>query len=115
MLRDFLDPVPQIALNLKQFQPFTLLPSSEASPMPRYFLNIRDGETFVADEEGRHFPDLDHAVEEARQSARDLLADQLRAGQKLDGQLIEIADASGRVLRQVTFKSVMERLGQVVH
>ena len=83
--------------------------------MPRYFLNIRDGEAFVPDEEGRYFPDLDHAVEEARQSARDLLADQLRAGEKLDGQRIEIVDSSGRVLHQVTFKSVIERLGPVIH
>ena len=83
--------------------------------MPKYFLNIRDGEAFVPDEEGRYFPDLDHAIEEARQSARELLADQLRAGQKLDGQRIEIVDDRGRVLRQVIFKSVLERLGPIIH
>jgi hypothetical protein len=46
--------------------------------------------------------------------ARELLADQLRAGQKLDGQRIEIVDDRGRVLRQVTFKSVLERLGPII-
>jgi hypothetical protein len=79
--------------------------------MPRYFFNLRDGDEFVPDEEGRHFPDLQHALEEARQSARDILAEQLRLGQKLDGQFIEIANETGAVLEKVTFKSVVDRLG----
>jgi hypothetical protein len=80
--------------------------------MPRYFFHLHDGDELVPDEEGRYFPDLDHALEEARQSARDILAEQLRLGQKLDGQFIEIANDDGEVLDYVTFRSVVDRLGR---
>ncbi len=52
-------------------------------------------------------PDLPAAHQEALLSAREILADQLRAGKPLDGQLIEIADESGRVLGVLSFKDAL--------
>ncbi|MEP7241279.1 MAG: hypothetical protein ABI697_10380 [Devosia sp.] len=83
--------------------------------MPRYFFHLRDGEDFVPDEEGSYFADLDGALEEARQSARDMLSEQLRAGEKLDGQSIEVSNDRGDLLERVTFKSVVDRLGPTVN
>jgi hypothetical protein len=45
------------------------------------YINIVTDTTFIRDPEGAEFADLASAQEEAAQSARDLMADQLRQGQ----------------------------------
>ena len=43
--------------------------------MPRFYFNVRDGDTLIADQEGVEMPGKTAAAEEARQAARDLLAE----------------------------------------
>ncbi|MEP7241165.1 MAG: hypothetical protein ABI697_09805 [Devosia sp.] len=81
---------------------------AEDAPTPRFFFHIRDGEGTIEDEEGGDFADLDAARAEARQSARDILADQIREGGELDGQIVVIADEAGLVLDEVPFRSVIK-------
>ena len=69
-------------------------------PMPRYFLHIRDGDELIPDEEGTELPDLDAAKAEAIAGARDILAEKLRSGERLDGEVIEIADEAGNRIDQ---------------
>lgn len=52
-------------------------------------------------------PDLDAARAEAELSARDLLADLLRQGIRLDGQTFEISDDKGEVLDRLPLRSVL--------
>jgi ribosomal protein S1 len=66
--------------------------------MPRFFLNIRDGETYIEDEEGSVLPDVEAACREAVLAAREILASKLRAGDTVDGQVFEITDEN-RVVR----------------
>jgi len=75
--------------------------------MPRYFFHIRDGEKMEVDPEGVEFPTLESAVLDAQAAAREMLAERLLTGERLDGQRLEIADETGSVLQVVTFKSVM--------
>jgi hypothetical protein len=81
--------------------------------------HIRDGDQLYADEEGRWLPDIAAARAEARQSARDILADLLSDGRMLDGQLIEIADGDGRVIEKVPLRTVVRlpegKLGDTLH
>jgi hypothetical protein len=81
--------------------------------MPIYFFNLRDGDDIVPDETGMDLADLDDARLEAVRSARDILADQLRAGQELDGQLIEIADERGQVLDVMKLRDALRPNGTI--
>lgn len=75
--------------------------------MTMYYFHLRDGREFVPDETGIDLATIDDARREAVQSARDILADQLREGKALDGQLIEISDEHGAVLEVVTFRDAL--------
>ena len=64
----------------------------------RYYFNIRDREGLIPDEEGSDLPDIGAAMREARASARDFVADDLKADRPIHGRSIEIANAQGDVL-----------------
>jgi hypothetical protein len=81
--------------------------------MPRYYFHLYDGPDVVPDDTGMDLADIQEARIEAIKSARDILADQLRAGEALDGQLIEIADEKGTVLGIVKFKDALRPDGTV--
>lgn len=73
----------------------------------RFYLHIRDGELLIEDPDGSEFDSLDEARREALASARDLLADRLRADKFLDGQKFEICNEAGELLDVVAFKEVL--------
>lgn len=75
--------------------------------MAMYYFHLRDGPYFVPDETGMDLAGLAEARLEACQSARDILAEQLRHGEPLDGQRIEIADDRGQIVDVVTFKDAL--------
>ena len=70
--------------------------------MAHFRFHIRDGETFIEDGKGQDLSDLDAARFEARQSARNMLVQQMLAGQQCRGH-IEIVEESGKVLEIVPF------------
>ena len=80
--------------------------------MPHFHFNIRDGERVITDEEGMHCEDIDAARFEARASARDLLAQQIRAGQCPDGRTIEITEPDGKVIERVALHDVLYGYGE---
>ncbi|MFK0335371.1 DUF6894 family protein [Rhizobium sp. NPDC090275] len=73
----------------------------------RYFLNIRDGEELLVDPDGSELETVELAIEEAKASARDLMAEKLRAGEPVNGQSFEISDAHGTVVATVKFRDVL--------
>ena len=62
---------------------------------------------------GMELEDIHAARHEALQAARDMLADQLRAGEALDGQRIEITAVDGRVLDVVSFREALRPAGTI--
>ncbi|SMF61224.1 DUF6894 family protein [Allosphingosinicella indica] len=48
--------------------------------MPRYFLHVLNGDGLTEDEEGLDLPDMEAAIEEAKQSIRFIVAEEARAG-----------------------------------
>lgn len=77
------------------------------SLMPSYFFHICDPAGSLRDEEGIVLPDVDAARTEAVQSARDILAETVRAGEVVDGRRFEVADETGQVLFVVPFADVL--------
>lgn len=75
--------------------------------MPRFFFHIRDSESFEVDPEGVEFDSIESAVVDAKAAAREMMADMLRAGERVDGQRFEIADEHGKVIEIVPFRSVL--------
>jgi hypothetical protein len=66
-----------------------------------YYFNIRDAFGVIPDEEGSDLADMVAARREARESANDLMMDDLRGGRPALGLQIEIVDATGLLLEAV--------------
>jgi hypothetical protein len=73
----------------------------------RYYLNIRTGNELIIDDEGVDLPDLGDVAEEARQAARDILADRIKHGEKVDDGIFEVLDASGATVMTIPIRSVL--------
>lgn len=78
--------------------------------MPRFYFHLRN-DIVSDDEEGRELPDMNAAREAAREDARDMAAENVRAG-KLDlSHYIEVTDESGEPLFRVSFGDVIRISG----
>ena len=76
--------------------------------MPRYFLHVQDRTEFTEDPEGAEFDNLGSAIEEAKASARELMAERLEAGGPLGlKRSIVIADEHGDTLAKVPFSDAL--------
>lgn len=64
--------------------------------MTHYFFHIHRGDTRIEDFEGEEFADLDAALAEAVEAARELVATAVRTNQPINGDRIEIYDESNR-------------------
>ena len=72
--------------------------------MPMFHFNLRDGNILVEDNEGTDFRDLAAAVEEAVESACEMLAERVRNGKAIDCKVIEITDIDGGILSLVSLR-----------
>jgi Domain of unknown function (DUF6894) len=72
--------------------------------MPRFYLNIRQGERLLGDPEGIERPDLDAAQADALDGIRDLLAEAVKQGKDdlLDDAIV-ITDEAGREVMTIPF------------
>ena len=75
--------------------------------MFRFFLNIRAGADFIEDHEGSLLPNIEAACREALSAARDLMAEKVRAGEVIDGQVFEITDEAGVVRARLPLKDAL--------
>lgn len=74
--------------------------------MSNYYFNVRANDDIIKDPEGSNFPDLAAAHQDAVAAIREILAEQLKRGQPVDGQQMDICDQDGRVLETIAFRSV---------
>jgi hypothetical protein len=75
--------------------------------MTRYFFHLRDDAGVIADPEGKEFANLVAAQDEAIEAGREIMAELVRTGKVLDGQVIEICDPLGAVMATVRLKDVV--------
>jgi uncharacterized protein DUF6894 len=75
--------------------------------MPRYFFNIVDPDGTIPDTEGSELPDIDAVREEALASAREMIAETIKNGGKVDGRSFRIEDITGAVDLTLAFKDAV--------
>ena len=75
--------------------------------MPRYFFNLHECGTFIADEEGREFPDIHVALERATAEARALLASEVEQGRLCLDCHIEVVEADTGEAFSVPFRPLV--------
>jgi hypothetical protein len=75
--------------------------------MPRYFFDIVDDAGVTRDPEGSELSSPAAAMEEARATAREMLADSLRAGRTVDGRRFDITNESGQVIGTFRFRDLL--------
>ncbi len=75
--------------------------------MPRYYFHIMSPGTCLPDEVGVELPDVDHVRTEAQQGARDIMAEDLRAGRTVDHQAFEVRDQAGELVFALTFRDML--------
>jgi hypothetical protein len=74
----------------------------------RYFIHVVTDQERIVDPEGAEFPDLTSARTEAVQSARDLMAEELRCGRPIPfGWRAQVADADGKVVLTLPFSQLV--------
>jgi hypothetical protein len=93
--------------NLSPDHAFNLSQTRGCARQMRYYFNVRAGDTLIADEEGVDLPGLAQVAEEARQAARDLLANRVQHGEWLNGEMFEVADEGGNVVLEFPFTAVL--------
>jgi hypothetical protein len=77
--------------------------------MPQYFFHVLN-DIESRDDDGQFFTDLDEAVSEARETAADLIRDEIRAGRKIHpDHRIEIEDEQSRVVHVLRFGDLFAR------
>lgn len=73
----------------------------------RYYLNVRTDDGLIVDDEGVELPDLGDVMEEARQAARDIVADRVKHGDRVDDGVFEILDQAGMIVMTIPIRSVL--------
>jgi hypothetical protein len=77
--------------------------------MPRYYFHFRNDEVLDQDEDGIEYEDDAEAMREADTAAREMLTERLKCGERLDGETIEVLDASKRRVGIVSLADIVKR------
>jgi len=80
--------------------------------MAKYFIDLRDGNGLIRDEEGSDFARLEDALDEAKASARDLVKQYMDTKVPLTATCVEVRNQAGQIMATLT---VAEVLAHPVH
>ena len=75
--------------------------------VPRFYLDVLDGDRVIEDPEGIDFADLDMALAEAAAGARDLVAHGIMQNEDVSGQAFLIRDGQGKTVATVPFRNAL--------
>jgi hypothetical protein len=75
--------------------------------MPRYFFHVSANEAFESDPTGFEVRDLETALEQVLELARELWAEAILNGDDLSDHVVIITDEAGRTLATVPFTSAL--------
>jgi hypothetical protein len=71
--------------------------------MPRFYLNLCDGQSFVTDDEGQELADIAAAREAAIVGLRDIMAAEVKSGGINLASFIEIEGDDRRLIETISF------------
>jgi hypothetical protein len=77
--------------------------------MARFYFHMRTGDHVERDADGAEMPNLEAARTEALQSAREILADAIKASKSHALDCFVIADQKGRELATVSLKDALPK------
>jgi hypothetical protein len=77
--------------------------------MPRFYFHLRSGRDIATDDDGTELPDLTAARQEALASAREIVADAVKASKNEMPDCFVIADADGNELMNVRLDEALPR------
>lgn len=83
------------------------LGSKNGALMPRYFFHIRTPSQLDVDIIGTDCGSDEEAVAEARQAAREIVAEWVMEQHRIDGEAFEVFNDTGILVATVTFKDVL--------
>jgi hypothetical protein len=73
----------------------------------RYYFHIRDREVFIPDDDGMELHDIDAALIEARTTAKEWIAADVRSGRGIGASIIEITDWKGVILNALLMRGTL--------
>ncbi len=76
--------------------------------MSRFFIDLHDANGIVRDEEGAEYPHLEHALNEAKASARDMVQQYMDGRLSLNATCVEVRDHFGRTVATLTIAEVLD-------
>ena len=76
--------------------------------MALFFFNIRNGNGFTPDEEGRELATLDEARTEAIRDIRSIVSDEVKHGQADLRGRVEVTDEGGELLATIQFTEAVD-------
>ena len=77
--------------------------------MARYYFNFKSGDTVDPDEEGQDLPDISAASREAELTARQLLAEAIKARKPDVPEAVVVTDESGTEVYSLPFVAVLPK------
>jgi hypothetical protein len=75
--------------------------------MARYYIDLRDTQGMVIDDEGADFDHVEDALDEAKASARDLIKQYIDSGLSLDETCVEVRDSENRRVAALTVAEIL--------
>jgi hypothetical protein len=78
--------------------------------MGRFYFHLKEGNELIPDEDGIELPDVAAATREALLTARELLADAIKAGRPKVPEALMIADEAGRTVEILPFSAALPEL-----
>jgi hypothetical protein len=75
--------------------------------MPRFYFNFRNSNEVAEDKEGMDLPSLEEARRTALESARELVAEHIKADSKTPLEAVIVTDAGGREILTVPARDVL--------
>ncbi|MDM9646819.1 hypothetical protein [Rhizobium sp. S163] len=73
----------------------------------RYYFHIRDGLDIEIDPEGTELPSVTAAHEEARDAAREIVAEMVLRQERISGKTFQVTDETGLIITLIPFASVL--------
>jgi hypothetical protein len=75
--------------------------------VPRFYLDVLDGDQVIEDPDGMDFANLEAAISEATAGARDLVAHGIMQNEDVSGQVFRIRDHHGETVAAVPFRDTL--------
>jgi hypothetical protein len=75
--------------------------------VPRFYLDVLDGDQVIEDPDGIDFANLEAAISEATAGARDLVAHGIMQNEDVSGQSFLMRDGQGETVATVPFRETL--------